>query len=322
MLTVIMATHNGASTLPLVLQAYATLRVPQGGWHVVIADNGSLDATREIIHTFSKQLPLTYVYEPTVGKNHALNAALRAATGDLIIFTDDDAVPRPDWLQQLRIAADTHTEFHMFGGRVVPRWPMPPEPWILELVPLSVVYAITPGLPSGPVGLQWLFGPNMAVRQSIFDLGYRFDPTIGPRGTDYAQGGETEFARRLDRAGFRSWFCGEAEVEHLIRPEHLTEEWILGRARRYGRGRMRLHLLQLGGLVAPGLHLAASLAFLVLQALRTADARARRDRGRLFKARWAWNYLLGQAEEARRQSISKLRQRTHAQKRRMNLRDN
>jgi glycosyltransferase involved in cell wall biosynthesis len=122
MLTVMMATHNGARTLPLVLEAYVVLEPPEGGWSVVIVDNGSTDATKDIINAFARRLPLTYVYEPRPGKNQALNAALPAAIGDLIVFTDDDAVPRPDWLRRLRATADTQTDFHMFGGRIVPRW--------------------------------------------------------------------------------------------------------------------------------------------------------------------------------------------------------
>jgi L-malate glycosyltransferase len=299
MLTVMMATYNGASTLPLVLEAYLGIEAPAGGWRVVIADNGSTDGTKDVIQAFARWLPVTYVYEPTPGKNQALNAALPAALGDLIVFTDDDAVPCPDWLQQFRVTADTRPDFDMFGGRVVPRWPAPPEPWILALVPQSVVYAITPVLPSGPVPRQWLFGPNMAIRKKIFDLGYRFDPTIGPCGTNYAQGSEAELTRRLDRAGYRAWFCSEAVVEHLIPPHHLTERWILKRARRYGRGQARFLRTQPRGAWSY-LSVPASLAWhLLLQGLRIVAARARHDREQLFKARWTCNYLLGQADEAR-----------------------
>jgi glycosyltransferase involved in cell wall biosynthesis len=300
MLTVMMATHNGAGTLPLVLEAYVGLEPPAGGWSVVIADNGSTDATKDLIHAFAGRLPLTYVYEPTPGKNQALNAALPAAIGDLVVFTDDDAVPRPDWLRRFRATADTQTDFHMFGGRIVPRWPTPPEPWILALVPLSVVYGISPPLQSGPVGRQWVFGANMAVRKAIFDLGYRFDPTIGPRGTDYAQGSEAELTQRLEQAGYRAWFCSEAVIEHLISSDHLTEEWILKRARRYGRGRIRRSATESRGWAITGLDVPAPLALhLVVQAVRIVMAWARRDRTALFAARWAWNYLLGQAQEVR-----------------------
>jgi glycosyltransferase involved in cell wall biosynthesis len=290
MLTVMMATHNGIGTLPQVLEAYTALEAPEGGWSVVVADNASTDGTKDVVQGFIGRLPLTYVYEAQLGKNYALNAALPAAHGDLIVFTDDDAVPRPDWLRQFRAAADQHDEFDIFGGTIVPRWPTVPEPWILSVVPLPVVYGLNARRQSGPVGRQAVFGANMAVRRSLFDLGYRFDSTIGPRGTDYAGGSEAELTQRLERDGHRAWFCSEAVVEHLIRPQHLEETWILGRARRYGRGRARLD----GS--TPSVR---ALARLVMQGVRVLVARARRDRTRLFEARWSWNYLLGQVQESR-----------------------
>jgi L-malate glycosyltransferase len=292
MLTVMMATRNGASTLPIVFDAYVELHAPQGGWSIVVADNGSTDETKDIINAYAGRLPLSYVYEPAPGKNQALNTALPAAAGDLVVFTDDDIVPRADWLQQFRAAADTHVDFDMFGGRIQPRWPAPPEPWILTLVPLSIVYGISPDLASGPVGRQWLFGANMAVRKTIFDRGYRFDPRIGPSGTDYAQGSEAELTLRLDRAGCRAWFCSDAVAEHMIRADHLTEDWILGRARRYGRGRIRRELTGGPALGSVRLRLAK-------QAVRIGIQRICRNPAGLFRARWEWQYLLGQAHELR-----------------------
>jgi L-malate glycosyltransferase len=144
-----------------------------------------------------------------------------------------------------------------------------------------------------------VFGANMAVRKAIFDLGYRFDPTIGPRGT-CAQGSEAELTQRLARADYRAWFCSEAVIEHLISPDHLTEEWILKRARRYGRGRIRRDAAVSQRWAIMGLDVPAPLAFhLVVQAVRIILAWARRDRAALFTARWAWNYLLGQSQEVR-----------------------
>jgi glycosyltransferase involved in cell wall biosynthesis len=84
MLTVLMATYNGAMTLPYVLKKYTQLEPPAGGWKVIIVDNGSADQTKEIIATFSRRLPLTYLYEPKQGKNVALNKALPSVSGDLV----------------------------------------------------------------------------------------------------------------------------------------------------------------------------------------------------------------------------------------------
>ena len=141
MLTVIMATYNGAGTLPEVLQAYMALQPPPGGWRLLIADNGSGDATPEVIAAFQGRLPLSTLQVAKRGKNAALNAALdqllrQSGDGqDLLVFSDDDAVPRPDWLQQLHRCAARQPGHALFGGAIVPAWRVPPAPWLLAHTP-------------------------------------------------------------------------------------------------------------------------------------------------------------------------------------------
>ena len=78
MLTILMATYNGSGTLPDVLCAYPALESPDGGWELVIVDNGSSDNTKDIIASFHQRLPLTYLFEPRRGKNVALNTGLES----------------------------------------------------------------------------------------------------------------------------------------------------------------------------------------------------------------------------------------------------
>jgi glycosyltransferase involved in cell wall biosynthesis len=43
MVTVLLATYNGAETLPKALNAYCQLQAPTAGWKLVVVDNGSTD---------------------------------------------------------------------------------------------------------------------------------------------------------------------------------------------------------------------------------------------------------------------------------------
>lgn len=96
-----------------------------------------------------------------------------------------------------------------------------------------------PALADGPVfpGLVW--GANMALRRAVFDAGHRFDDSIGPNGSAYAMGSETELTRRLSEAGHRARFCPKPLVFHHIRADQLQTAHILHRAWRYGRGKFR-----------------------------------------------------------------------------------
>lgn len=303
MLTVLIATYNGAKTLPEVLKAFCRLQTPAGGWKLVIVDNGSTDATKEIIHSFVDRLPLSYLFEPSRGKNAALNTGLAHVEGDLVVLTDDDVLPRSDWLLEMRGAADSHPSFSLFGGTVVPRWEIPPEEWILVIlawVPVGLVFGNTdPSWNEGPIKPYCLFGANMAIRAEIFEAGYRFSVRIGPRGRNYAMGSETELTLRLGKAGFMSWHCKQAVVEHIVRRFQMNRAWILGRSLKFGRGSYRTWIqyedIGLKSYLGIPRHLIKEI---VKQALYVGRAKLSGDTKELFQQRWKFNYLLGQAIEA------------------------
>jgi len=300
MLTIIIATHNGARTLPLVLDAYTRLEVPQGGWKVIFADNGSTDETRAVLERYLERLPLEIVSESRRGQNWARLAALERVEGDLVVFSDDDTVPDTKWLSTLRLVADAHPDYDFFGGTIKAKWESQPEPWISQWVDLGVCYTQTdPAQPEGPIAPNLIWSPNMAYRRRIFDLGYRFDTTVGPSGTDYAMGSETDFNVRLGEAGFKAWFCPQARVEHIVRKHQMTREWVLGRAKRFGRGMYRRYLIRQREtpplLFGVPRYLLRKIAW---RGLRWALAAALRRPGR-FLERWELNYLLGCAVQAR-----------------------
>ena len=206
-------------------------------WKVIAVDNASSDRTLEILRSYEDKLPITILTEHKRGKNHALNLALEYAEGDLIVLTDDDILPEPDWLSTLRECASNNPQFDIFGGRILPEWIKKPSELILNHAPLGVTYAITPNnRETGPAMAQWIWGPNMAVRNRVFDSGLRFNTNVGPNGTNYAMGSETEFTERAGKEGFKSWYCDESKVRHIIREHQVDEAWVSRRAFRYGRG--------------------------------------------------------------------------------------
>lgn len=238
MLTVLFATRNRAAALPRVLERFAALRAPPGGWKLVVADNGSTDGTIEVLRGFAHRLPLEIIDAPRPGKNAALNAALGRIEGDLSVQTDDDVLPCADWLVAHRQAADAQPDRLLFGGTVEPEWPCEPPEWLVRAHRHHAILYARCGRPDGPCAPRDLFGPNWAVRSSVFASGMRFDETIGPDVTRpfYAMGSETELIGRLAATGARAWFVAAAAVAHIVRPEQLTEGWMLDRAYRNGLG--------------------------------------------------------------------------------------
>ncbi|MFC3379122.1 glycosyltransferase [Rugamonas sp. CCM 8940] len=302
-MTVLIASHNGAATLPAVLDAYCRLTAPPGGWSLLLIDNDSDDATAALAAAYAARLPLRVLREGRRGKNAALNTGLAAALADgagsdpngLLVFSDDDAAPAPDWLLRLSEAAAAQPGFAVFGGAIVADWGAAPPDWVLRQVPLGLTYGLTaPELAEGPVfpGLVW--GANMAVRRAVFEAGHRFDEGIGPNGASYAMGSETELTRRLHAAGQRSWFCPAAVVAHHIRPAQLRVDDILRRAWRFGRGKLRQD--------PPGVfpQLLGVPRWMYKRALLEALGwlRAGADTERRFRHRWELAFLRGYMREA------------------------
>jgi L-malate glycosyltransferase len=299
MLTVVMPTHNGAKTLPEVLTAFCQLDCPEGGWKLVVVDNRSTDRTREIVESFFTRLPLTYAYEPIQGKSSALNTGLLSRTGDLCVFTDDDVLPRPDWLVQLRAAADSQPGFSLFGGAIVPRWEAPPEDWLLKWE--GSILAITdPSWEDGPIAATLLFGPNMAVRSDVLEAGYRFDASLGPVGRRYRMGEDTDFVQRLALAGYRAWHCKRAVVAHMIRKSQMNRQWILRRAYPLGRASYVREFRESPTYPALLLGMPRYMFREILaQTIGWGRAMLRRESDAAFRERWQLQYLIGRLMEGR-----------------------
>jgi glycosyltransferase involved in cell wall biosynthesis len=231
MITVLFATRDRAEGLERMLKALIDVQIPEGGWKLVIADNGSTDATASVLERYSTVLPLVSVYEPVAGKNRALNRAISKIEGDLTVVTDDDIIPDRDWLIQLCRAAESQPEATVFGGTVIPLWPAERPAFLSEkAVNFSILYALNEQ-PEGWCQGDVIFGPNMAVRSVVFHEGITFSENVGPDNSRraYVMGGETDFVLRVMAAGRRAWFAPASRVQHVVRPDQMTEAWILRR---------------------------------------------------------------------------------------------
>ena len=117
--SVIVCTWNNPKRLATTLAAIRQCRIPQDmRWELVLTNNGSTDDTRAVAQDFAGGLPLVYLEEPRPGLSLAKNAALRTATGRLLVFTDDDVTPCGDWLATYWTAYRDRPSGYYFGGPI------------------------------------------------------------------------------------------------------------------------------------------------------------------------------------------------------------
>lgn len=94
MITVLTPTYNRAS---LLINLYQSLiKQDFGEFEWVIVDDGSVDATTDIVDQFiqERQIVITYIKQANGGKHRALNRGLKVAKGELVLIVDsDDSLP-------------------------------------------------------------------------------------------------------------------------------------------------------------------------------------------------------------------------------------
>lgn len=89
-ISILIITRNRSSNLKQLLKSVVKQRRQPD--EVIVVDNGSIDFTYETVMEFATILPVKYYYEKKPGIPYARNLSIRKASGDWIIFTDDDCV--------------------------------------------------------------------------------------------------------------------------------------------------------------------------------------------------------------------------------------
>jgi glycosyltransferase involved in cell wall biosynthesis len=96
-ISVVIPTFNRSQRLKAALDS--VLRQTRPVDEIVVVDDGSTDGTQTMLHGFAKQhpdIPIRAIRQENRGPSAARNAGMRAASGELIAFLDDDDI----WLPQ------------------------------------------------------------------------------------------------------------------------------------------------------------------------------------------------------------------------------
>src|SRR5947209_1930972 len=130
-ISVAICTWNRAELLDRTLAEMRNLRIPEGvEWELLIVNNNCTDMTDTVIDRYRRQLPIRRLFEHAQGLSHGRNHALDAASGDLLIFTDDDVLVDPEWLAAYAAAAQSWPQATYFGGTIHHWFAVAPPAWI------------------------------------------------------------------------------------------------------------------------------------------------------------------------------------------------
>ncbi len=218
--SVVVCTYNRCASVAETIAALSRQVVrTDTRWELIVVDNNSTDRTRETVGQLASEPgspEIRYAFEAQQGLSHARNHGIALARGELILFTDDDVIPEPDWVQTV---ADAMRDCgcDACGGYIAPIWEAEPPAWLTER--FYGFLALKPD-PNGPRILsaeeELPFGANMAFRREVFERVGLFDPGLGRMGNVLAGGEESDLFRRILGSGGSVMYFPQARVHHKV----------------------------------------------------------------------------------------------------------
>ncbi len=211
-ITTALCSRNRSTQLRSALDEMTNLLIPAGvDWELLVVNNGSSDGTEAVIYGFSSRLPIRRIFEARPGLSYARNRAIREATGEYIIWTDDDVAVSREWLTAYHQAFRQWPDAAIFGGPVRPVFLGRPPTWLLRVRDrVGPVFAARPlgPEPTPIVERDVPFGANMAVR--------RREQRTCLYDTRLVVSEETTCLRTILRDGSHGWWVPGAAVDHII----------------------------------------------------------------------------------------------------------
>ena len=218
-LSVVIPTYRRAESLSRCLEGLRAQQRPPD--EVLIITQTGDEESASMLAGWNTWSHLRIIQRAARGQVAQLNIGLDEATGDVIAFTDDDAVPRPDWLDRIEKHFITQDDLGGVGGR----------DYVVENG------AALTGSASLIGTVQWfgrvvgnhhvggrrddtvdcLKGANMAYRQAAIN-GLRFDTDL--RGDGAQTCNDWAFSLSLKKIGWRLLYDPQVAVDHFPAKRH------------------------------------------------------------------------------------------------------
>ena len=238
-ISIVIPIRNAERTLERTLSYLEALEYPQEKMEIILADGGSTDGTLEVVrewqkkHSFVKLVEIANCASP----GHARNGALKAATGEFILFTDGDCAPEPNWAREILRPFFADPEIGGVGGEILTLRTdadNETESYCEQVGFLSV---------TGRCGLQESgYLPGIVDRSPHEVNGGNFSPffatanaafrraAIERAGGEFwheATGEDVDFSLRVLEQGYKLYYARSAVVKHMHRVslESYLRQW-------------------------------------------------------------------------------------------------
>lgn len=225
--SVVVPTRDRPSQLARCLGALAEQEYPDGGFEVIVVDDGGKAPLDSWTSRFSKRLDLTVLRQPNRGPSTARNHGAESARGRFVAFTDDDVESDPGWLAAFA-AAHRRRPGDALGGKTLPSEPDNAYASTAHLI-IHLAYSHYNG--ESPGFARFFASNNLALPADRFrELG-----GFNPR---FRTSEDRELCDRWVEPGHAMTFVPDAVVRHdfpATLPAFIRQHY------RYGRGAFAYH---------------------------------------------------------------------------------
>ncbi|HTX09589.1 MAG TPA: glycosyltransferase family 2 protein [Solirubrobacteraceae bacterium] len=217
--SVVIPCYNAAGVLGGQLVALQR-QIASFKWEIIVADNGSTDATAFTAAQYSTQSLPVVVCDASAhrGVNHARNVGVRNSRGDFILLCDADDQVTDGWLAAMSEAFTSGAS--LVGGRLMRVTP--------DRRPVGVA---DDGLRKDLSYLPWPQGANCGFSRPVYD-------ELGGFDEGYTRGGdETDFFWRAQLRGYTLEYVRAAAILYTEKPVSKQRFW---QYYYYGRSHVQL----------------------------------------------------------------------------------
>jgi O-antigen biosynthesis protein len=227
--SVVISTHERPGPLSLCIDS--VLRADYPGFEVLVVDNAPrTSATRDMIaERYAGDPRVRYLLEPTPGASAGRNFGLRAATGEVVAFVDDDVLADRLWLRNLVLGFQAAPGVACVTGMILPaELETPAQVWIEEFGGFDKGYQhqifdlgeFAPADPLYPYAVgKFGSGASAAFDPAVLRRVGGFDTALGP--ATPARGGEDiDVFLQIILAGYRLVYEPRSLVRHHHRRDY------------------------------------------------------------------------------------------------------
>lgn len=227
--SIVISTYNRCGLLEGALRALLSQTPADVAYEILVVDNNSTDQTRSLVQALAMQNQgkLKYLFEPKQGLSYGRNTGIAAAKASIIGFTDDDVRVTADWVWRIKTGFEANPDIDFLGGRVIPRWPAEPPPWLTKenWSPLALLDYGNQTFCVDSEKQLCLIGANFAFRRRAFEKVGLFKTDFQRVKDGIGSLEDHEILLRLWRVGSKGLYLPELVATAEVEPDRMKKQY-------------------------------------------------------------------------------------------------